>query len=151
MENLKIENQPNTNSNKNIGIFAKKGPIYCSQYYCRPNSASLWRNDQNTLCNVGLKPEDWRQRHYGRFEKEGEPSYAVMLSDKAKTLLTIKTKSKQVKKVAISFFPFFPSYFGSKIHGFRFNSWSLQRRYICSICINSVSYTHLTLPTICSV
>ena len=35
MQNLKIKSTTNTNSNKIIGIFAKKGPIYCSQYYCR--------------------------------------------------------------------------------------------------------------------
>ena len=35
MQNLKIKSTTNTNSNKIIGIFAKKGQIYCSQYYCR--------------------------------------------------------------------------------------------------------------------
>ena len=35
MWNLKLWNTTNTNSNKIIGIFAKKGPIYCSQYYCQ--------------------------------------------------------------------------------------------------------------------
>ena len=31
----RLKSTTNTNSNKTIGIFAKKGPIYCSQYYCR--------------------------------------------------------------------------------------------------------------------
>ena len=35
IKNLDIQNTTNNNTNKIIGILAKKGQIYCSQYYCR--------------------------------------------------------------------------------------------------------------------